>query len=57
MALAKEDSNGHVPSQEKAEEKEVKPSGFKCYMVGCLRKLHVRSLPLTLATACLLVHG
>jgi len=34
MALAKEDSNGNVSSQEKAEEKEVKPSGFKCYMVG-----------------------
>lgn len=35
MALATEDPKGHVSSQEKSEEKEAKPSGFQCYMVGC----------------------
>lgn len=38
MALAKEDSNGHVSSQENSEVKEAKPSGFKCYIVRCSLK-------------------
>ncbi|GAB7328849.1 hypothetical protein MBLNU13_g00727t2 [Cladosporium sp. NU13] len=32
MALAKDDTDGHVSSQENSEGKEAKPSGLKCYM-------------------------
>jgi hypothetical protein len=38
MAITKEDTGGNVSSQEQSKEKEAKPSGFKCYMVGQLLK-------------------